>query len=267
MFLCLNTLMWRDRPLAEALEAARATGVAALDLAATHQHQHLRPEEGSAGARALAPLLEGFRVAAVTADHPDLARAENEGGDEAIEHTVGAIRAAGMLGAPVVGTSLGSTEIDAWDAAWSRGVSALRTALHQTSRSRVKLAVELHTDDVMNSLRKARRLLEAIPDPRLGLTLDTALLHHLRIPLREALAVAGERLYHVHLRDAVKGDPYRSIGRGEFSFPAAIRALREHGYEGALSVELYHTEERHGLAVDEALAESLAHLRAILAPA
>lgn len=261
MELCLSTLMWHGRPLGEALDAARALGIEALDLGATPACGHLDPREGRTGAEALRPLLDGFRVLAVTADHPDLARAPEEGGDEAMEYTVGAVRCAEALGARVVGTSLGSTEIDAWDTTFGRAVSALRMVLQRTRHSGVRLAVEIHVGDVLDSLRKARRLLQEIEDPRLGLTLDTGLLHYLRIQWTEALEAAGERLYHVHLRDATRNDTLRAIGHGEVSFPAAFRALRERGYTGPLSIELYDTQAKHGLTAEQALAEAVPRLR------
>jgi sugar phosphate isomerase/epimerase len=261
MKLCLNTLMWPDRPLAEVLDAARATGIDALDLGATPACAHVPIAEGRQGIDALKPLLQGWQVAALTADHPDLARDEEEGGREAVEHTIAAMQASRMLGAGLVGTSLGCTDVDAWDTAWERSVSALRQILQETRRTNVRLAVELHADDMLNSIRKARRLLATVDDARLGLTLDTSLLHYLGIPFREALLAAGERLFHVHLRDAVRSDCYRAFGHGEVSFPAVFRALREHGYQGWLSIELLRTQERHGMSVEEALAEGVPRLR------
>jgi sugar phosphate isomerase/epimerase len=265
MQLCLNTLMWRERGLGEALEAARATGIDALDLGPTPGCGHLRPLEGEAGVQAVRPLLEGWDVVAVTADHPGMPRARDEGGAEAVAYTVAAVRAAAALGAGVVGTSLGSTEIDAWETAWGRAVGSVRQILQETADTGVRLAVEIHVDDVLDSLRKAVRLLAEIQDPRLGLTLDTSILYLRRIELREALRLVGERVYHVHLRDATRSDCYRAIGRGEVSFPATFRALREHGYAGALSIELYKTGERHGLSVEEALAEAVPRLQEWLA--
>ncbi|HTE20784.1 MAG TPA: sugar phosphate isomerase/epimerase [Armatimonadota bacterium] len=265
MDLCLNTRMWAGQPLEEALAVARATGISSLDLAATPDCPHLRPDEGVAGAKALLPVLDGFQVVAVTADHPDLPRAEDDGGEAAAFYTIAAVKAASALGARVVGVSLGSTDVDAWETAWNRAVSALRQVLYETARSGVRLAVELHSDDVLNSLRRARRLLSEINDPRLGLAIDTGYLHYLRIHLREALEIAGDRLFHVHLRDAARNDPFRSIGRGDFSFPAAFRALREYGYAGPLAIELYKTQEQHGLTLDEALAESIPRLQEWLA--
>jgi sugar phosphate isomerase/epimerase len=264
MKFCLNTRMWHDRPLPEALEAARALEIGALDLSATPDFPHLRPLEGLRGVEALKPLLEGWEVAAVTADHPDFPRAENEGGDAAIAYTVAAVKCARTLGVPVVAISLGSTEIDAWDSAWARAGSALRMVLRETSRTGVRLAVRLDLGDVLNSLRKARRLLEEIPDPRLGLALDTGFLHYLRVQLREILEAAGGRVYHVTLRDAGRNDPFRPIGAGEVSFGATFRALRDYGYEGALSLDLREAERGTAATVEQALAEAAPRLRELL---
>jgi len=253
--------MWSGLPLEEALEAARATGITCLDLDATPSSTHFRPLDGPAAMAAVRPLLNEWQVTALTADHPDLPRAEEDGGEAAVEHIVAAMKRAKEVGAGVVSISLGSTEVDAWDAAWNRALSGLKHILHQTSRTGVRLGVILHRDDVFDSLRKVRRLLEAIPDPRLGLTLDTGLLHHLGIPLWEALEASGGRLHHVHLRDAIRRDPFRSIGRGEVSFPASFRALRKYGYTGALALDLRHTRERDGLTLAEALAESVPRLQ------
>lgn len=258
MELCLSTSMWRDRPLPEALERARVAGIDALDLDATPESPHLNPLEGPDAVRA---ALEGWRVLALTAAHPDLPRHREEGGAEAVGHTIAAIRCAEALGARVVGTSLGSTDIDAWETAWSRSIEGLREVLRQTSRSSVRLAVELSLDDVFNSLRKARRLFEEIPSPRLGLLLDTSLLYYLRIDSHELFKAVGDRITHVHLRDATRREFQLSIGHGEVRFPEVLRLLRGAGYTGALSIELERTQERHGLAVEEALAESVPRVR------
>jgi sugar phosphate isomerase/epimerase len=264
--LCVSTLMWAELPLEAALEHARAAGITAVEIGATHAHPQVDPHGGREQILRLQSLLQGRRVATLTADHPDISRAEAEGGAEAVDHLIGAVRLAKQLRADVVSFSLGHTEIDAWDAAWSRSLAALRQILHETRNTGVKLGVELHVEDVFDSVKKARRLLETIPDPRLGLTLDTSLLHVRGIQLRDLLALAGERAHHVHLRDATRRDPNRSIGRGEISFPGVFRALRDHGYRGWLSVELYDTEAQHQLTADEALAESVPRLREWLGP-
>jgi sugar phosphate isomerase/epimerase len=236
MQLCLNTSAWRERPLQEALDAARAAGLDALDLDAGPGSLHLAPRTGREEALRLESALEGFRVLAVTAHHPDLCRRQEEGGDPAVEQIAAAVKAAKSLGAGVVSTTLGSTEIDAWDTAWERGLSALRWVLRETRRTAMRVAVEVDLGDVLDSLKKARRLLFEIPDARLGLSLDAGHLHYLRIQWSEILEAAGGRVYHVRLRDATRADPSRPLGTGEVSFPGVFRALRRYGYEGPLSL-------------------------------
>lgn len=258
MVLALNTLMWHDLPLAEALAAAARAGVTTLDLGATTACPHVDPLHFDA--KQVLPQLEGYRVAAVTADHPGMPCLEEDGGDDAVDHTVAAIRAARALGARVVSISLGSTGVDAWDMAWTRATNALKMILHRTANSGARIAVELHADDVLNSQKRLRRLLEEIPNPRLGVTLDTGYLYYLRIPVSALLEITGDRLYHVHLRDATRTDPYRAIGHGEVHFPAVFRTLKAHGYTGALSLELYRTEQQ-GLTIDQAVAEAIPKLQ------
>jgi len=240
--LCLNTINWHRQPLPLALQAAAELGVRTVELAATPECVHLDPLGGRDTLTRLKSELQGFEVVAVAADHPHLSRREDEGGDEAVSHTIGAIKRAGDLGARVVTVTLGATEVDAWDTAWDRAFNALRMVLYHTARSRVKLAVLVSDEDVLNSVRKARRLLTAIENPRLGLALDTGCLQYQRIQLTEALLAAGERLHHVRLRDASRTQPDLPMGTGEVNVAATIKHLRQHGYEGALSVTLRHPD-------------------------
>jgi sugar phosphate isomerase/epimerase len=256
----LNTCTGSGHSLAEIVEAAKAAGITAFDLSATPDCDHLQAAEGREASARLRPLFEGCQVVAVTADHPDLARREDEGGDEAVAYTVDALKRAAELGAGVVVTSLGNTDVDAWDTTWERGMTALRMVLHQTVRTRVRLAVEITADDMLNSLKRVRRLLSAVDDPRLGLSLDTGFLYYHRIQLSEVLLAAGERIHHVHLRDATRTRSHRSFGTGEVRFPPVLRALRQHGYAGALSLRL--GDPRNPL--DTPLAEAITAARAIL---
>lgn len=48
----------------------------------------------------------------------------------------------------------------------------------------------------------------------------------------------GDRIRHVHLRDAVPGDINLSIGNGDVDFAAGIRALQKIGYAGHYALEL-----------------------------
>lgn len=268
MKLCINTLIWPDLSLEQALAAAASvTDIRTVELGATYTHPQMGPIGEDAQLERLRDIVVGWKVAAVTADHPDFPREVNEGGAAAIAHTVAAVKAASALGAGVVSLSLGATDVDPWERAWDRAMDALWEVLRLTNRTRVRLAVRLHVDDVFDSLNKARRMLATVNDPRLGVALDTGILYYRRIELKEALKVIGPKLFHVHVRDATRGDLHRAIGRGEVGFAAAFRTLRDAEYRGALSVELSRTQQKHGLTVESALAEALPLLQGWLEPA
>jgi sugar phosphate isomerase/epimerase len=259
----LNTCTGSGQSLSEIVAEAKAAGITAFDLSATPDCDQLQAADGREASTRLRPLFDRCQVVAVTADHPDLARQEDEGGDEAVTFTVDAVKRAAELGAGVVITSLGNTDVDAWDTTWARAMTALRMVLHQTVRTRVRLAVEITPDDMLNSLKRIRRLLAAIEDPRLGLSLDTGYLYYHRIQLSEVLLAAGERIHHVHLRDATRTQPHRAFGTGEVRFPPIIRALRQHEYAGALSLRLGTPRNPVEAPLGETLAAILARLEEV----
>jgi sugar phosphate isomerase/epimerase len=139
-------------------------------------------------------------------------------------------------------------------------VRALETVLEQAPIS-VRLAIEVHVNDVCNSLDKALHFIGGVDHPRLGVALDTSLLFHNRIDIDEAFAALGERLFHVHLRGATSQTYFAIPGRDEVDFARFFRRLREAEYNGALSLELYEVAERYGITTVEALREAVPYLR------
>lgn len=55
----------------------------------------------------------------------------------------------------------------------------------------------------------------------------------------------GERIAHVHLRDAVPGDIHRSIGAGEVDFEGGLATLSDLGYTGHFTLELETRDLEH----------------------
>ncbi len=107
-------------------------------------------------------------------------------------------------------------------------------------------------------------LLAAAPwDWRIGYCLDTG--HAMRSgePPVDAVRRLGSRLYGIHLREqaAVQRDPQPPetiIGRGALDLQAFCRALREVGFSGPLSLEVYYNRK----APMEPLRSGLANLAA-----
>jgi len=268
MKLALHTLMWAWEPLEEVFGYAQELGVLRLDLGALPGgcgHLHL-PASGDLASRCqklldLLPPDAGY--VAVTADHPGLSAAEPAAREAAIEYTLEAMQAAERLGAPVVGTSLGSVgEGRDWTSAAACAEATLREVFKRSPEG-ISLAIELHANDVCNSPAKAEHFIRGVDHPRLGVTLDTSLLFHNRIGIDDAFDRLGERLFHVHLRGATHETYFAIPGRDEVDFERFFGRLRETSYAGALSLELYEVKERYGISTLEALREAIPYLREV----
>ncbi len=122
----------------------------------------------------------------------------------------------------------------------------------------VKFALEVHPTEIAFDLHTAQRALEAIDHrEEFGFNFDPSHLHWQGVDPVEFIRAFPDRIYHVHVKDAVTllngrsgilashlnfGDPrrgwdFRSPGRGGVDFEEIIRALNEIGYQGPLSVE------------------------------
>jgi sugar phosphate isomerase/epimerase len=122
----------------------------------------------------------------------------------------------------------------------------------------VQFALEVHPTEIAFDLFTAERALRAI-DRReeFGFNFDPSHLHWQGIDPAEFVRAFGERIYHMHVKDAVvrlngrngvlgshlpfgdarRGWEFRSPGRGSIDFEEIIRALNEAKYAGPLSVE------------------------------
>jgi sugar phosphate isomerase/epimerase len=122
----------------------------------------------------------------------------------------------------------------------------------------VRFALEVHPTEIAFDLYTAERALAAI-DRRdeFGFNFDPSHLLWQGVDPVEFIRAFPDRIYHVHVKDAVVtlngrsgilashlnfGDPrrgwdFRSPGRGGVNFEEIIRALNVAGYDGPLSVE------------------------------
>jgi len=266
MTLALHTLMWAWDPFEDVLRYAEELGIPALDLGALPNCGHLRLPAGD-GLRQqcddlLAQLPDGARFLAVTADHHGLSSSDPTARRAGIAYTLEAMQAAEMLGAGVVGTSLGNIgEGRDWTEAAQYAVATLGEVMERAPEA-IRLAIEVHVDDVCNSLVKALHFIRGVDHPRLGVAFDTSLLLHNRIDIDEAFDALGDRCFHVHLRGATHETYFAIPGRDEVDFPRFFRRLREADYSGALSLELYGVQEQYGMTTLEALKEAIPYVRA-----
>jgi sugar phosphate isomerase/epimerase len=122
----------------------------------------------------------------------------------------------------------------------------------------VRFALEVHPGQIAFDLYSAEMALDALNGrEEFGFLFDPSHLHWQGVDPVEFLRRFPDRIFHVHMRDAVLtlngrsgvlgsylplGDPrrgwdFRSPGHGGIDWEAVIRALNEIGYEGPLSVD------------------------------
>ena len=122
----------------------------------------------------------------------------------------------------------------------------------------VRFALEVHPTEIAFDIYTAQRALEAVDHrEEFGFNFDPSHLLWQGVDPVEFIRAFPDRIYHVHIKDAITtlngksgilashlnfGDPrrgwdFRSPGRGGVNFEEIIRALNVVGYTGPLSVE------------------------------
>jgi len=122
----------------------------------------------------------------------------------------------------------------------------------------VKFALEVHPTEIAFDLITAERALDALDGrEEFGFNFDPSHLLWQGVDPVEFIRAFGDRIYHVHMKDAIvkldgrtgilsshlefghprRGWDFRSLGRGGVNFEEIVRALNDVGYTGPLSVE------------------------------
>ena len=122
----------------------------------------------------------------------------------------------------------------------------------------IKFALEVHPTEIAFDIYTAERAIEALDGrEEFGFNFDPSHLHWQGVDPVEFIRTFPDRIYHVHIKDAIttlngktgilashlnfgdarRGWDFRSPGRGAVNFEEIIRALNDIGYEGPLSVE------------------------------
>lgn len=147
---------------------------------------------------------------------------------------------------------------------WRDMVACVREATGIARQANVVLAFEPEMSNVVDSARKARRLLDEIGSPHLKVTLDPAnLFHSGELPrmneiLDEAFALVGKDIVLAHAKDLDHDGEagHKPAGHGVLDYPRYLRLLRQYQFEGPLLL--------HGLTAAQ-VPGCMAFLRAKLA--
>ncbi|MBU6400079.1 MAG: sugar phosphate isomerase/epimerase [Verrucomicrobia bacterium] len=171
----------------------------------------------------------------------------------------------GRFGTPVIALCTGTRDPEnMWRrhadndsaGAWRELTGSMQEALDVAETFHVTLGIEPEVSNVIDSARKARRLLDQMQSPRLKVIMDGANLFHagelprMREMLEEAFELLGPDIVLAHAKDlSHDGDAGHEVaGRGRLDYDWYLGGLARVGYAGPLLL--------HGLAeaqVDEAV--------------
>jgi len=253
-------------PLEETIRRLAGIGYPAIELGAARPHAW--PWDLDQSDRAKIRTLLDEKQMTVAALCPishnyNLASAISHERMDAIEYYIECVHLAADLHAPVVvvvpGWQMFGTEYaQAWD--WSsHGIAEIAKTAGQTG---VMLAIEPITKamvNLVNTSQQALKMIKEINLPSVKLMLDTAHMMMEKESSIDAVLEARGQLVHVHAEDSDGHSmSRRSPGRGDFNWMGFIKSLREIGYEGYLSAEVF------GLDPDKSAADSLIGLQQIL---
>jgi sugar phosphate isomerase/epimerase len=126
-----------------------------------------------------------------------------------------------------------------------RDIESLRELIEFGGELGVSIMLENLPHD-FNTVEQLGELLDPLPELGLHLDYGHANLEVPEITAPALLKVYGDRLQHVHMHDNKGGtmDLHMSLGTGTINYAEQVRALKECGYDGTITLEVF-TEDRH----------------------
>ncbi len=126
--------------------------------------------------------------------------------------------------------------------AWRDMAACVREAADMARQTKVVLAFEPEVNNVVDSARKARRLLDEIGSPHLKVTIDPANIFHagelprMKEILDEAFALLGKDIVLAHAKDLDHdGDAgHLAAGQGKLDYARYLALLHASGFKGPL---------------------------------
>lgn len=154
----------------------------------------------------------------------------------ALAEGLGATRFVGPLYAPVGKPRLATNSLR--QAEWDRSVTSLIRLAGTAGNCGVRLGLEplnRFESDMVNNVEDARRFLQQVDSPQLGISLDSFHMNIEETNFKRALVSAGEQLIHLQVSDSHRGVP----GQGNSDWAGLRAGLKAIGYTGGIGIESF----------------------------
>ncbi|MGC0272434.1 sugar phosphate isomerase/epimerase family protein [Pseudactinotalea sp. Z1739] len=276
MKLGLLTAPFENTPLTEVAAWAASVGYEQLEVACWPQSgaearryagtAHLPIEDMTAkrGTEIVGELADlGISISAL-GYYPNNLHPDESVRTAANEHTKAVIRAASLMGVPMISTFIGADHTRSLEENYARALQVFPEIVAYAAEHDVRIAIEncpmiFSADEWPSGKNLAynpviwRRMFEDFEGGTLGLNLDPSHLHWLMIDPQRVVREFADRIYHVHIKDleidreglyengsmsaGVGWQVPRLPGLGEVDWARFVAALYRAGYDGVLCVE------------------------------
>ena len=256
------TQVFRRPTLAETLDAVRATGLYTVqfDLACAGLPELPEQLDPAVAARIGAAFREREITMAAVSGAYNIIHSDPQQRAAGLRGLQTLASACEALGTRVITLSTGTRNREnMWRAhpannapeAWEEALAALREIASIGAQHGVTMAFEPEVNNVVDSARKARKMLDEVGSPHLKIVMDGANIFHAgELPsmgqvLDEAFALLGGDIALTHAKDLDHdGDAgHLPAGHGVLDYARYLRLLHASGYTGA--VVLHGLDEEH----------------------
>jgi sugar phosphate isomerase/epimerase len=163
-----------------------------------------------------------------------------------IDHTKRALTLAKELGAPCITTEPGGPlEGRPWGEMLNLFVEMLKPVVEHAEKEQVLLLVEPEPDLLIETADQYLEFASKISSPYLGLNFDIGHSYCVKDDPADTVRRLAKLIRHVHLEDIAATRVHHHLipGEGAIDFGATLSALKEVGYAGWVTIELYTCHE------------------------
>lgn len=253
MMLAYSTNAYRKWPVLEAVDRVAALGYRGIELMADRPHlwpPDVSEEQVAAVRRRLDDRglsianINAFMMTAVESFlRPSWIESDAAYRQLRVQHTIDSLHLAAQLGAPCITTEPGGPLERGMsrDAALDLFVAGLGEALRHAEDLGVLLLVEPEPDLLIENCDQFVELTQRVTSPMFGLNFDIGHFYCVREDLPAAVRRMQPWTRHYHVEDIPADRRHHHLipGRGAIDFAPVIEAIRDTGYAGWITVELY----------------------------
>jgi sugar phosphate isomerase/epimerase len=160
-----------------------------------------------------------------------------------IDHTMRALTLARELGAPCITTEPGGPveKGASWAKALQLFVEMLKPVVEHAEKGGVLLLIEPEPDLLVEKAEQFEELMKHLSSPAVGLNFDIGHFYCVGDEPAPTVRRLAKYIRHVHLEDIAPTRVHHHLvpGEGAIDFAATLQALRDVGYAGWITIELY----------------------------